>query len=623
MSNWQGRNTPNTRKSAQSEASRSQYNEEETFYRNCRAAYLAVFGTSLESITSKDQLCLALQQAGRNPTRRTLGKYWTQHTKKLNFDDFCEILKKEKPIDKNELMKAFRKMDLNNDGFITQEELYKVLTTKGERMTREEVKMVMDEADSNNDGKLDYNEFCRLFLMTIEKSQKNAVARLDADARMKQQQFGSLTSLECLSLPSTKSLVEYSQNPETETIPRKGDSRFSSKPSTPRSHRTSVSSVINMGATITKNLKLSEPKAIKNWQHVWSKGCFFLEDDGGIVGHRYRLELQQTTNIFLTITPLNLSQTEEKLSPWMNVDTALYVVRNVGDPEAVEVVCVTELREKERFGWKGELRSGVYHLIPFTTGCRLKKRNKSMIREAKLVYRENGDLMLTKEFRAALSDIFEVIDLDGNGLLSFEEYNFFELRTSGEKCDSEAWAMCRENFDTKKNQLTRQGFMELNLMEANDQKGDPADLWVTLESMGYNRALEMQEVCPFIVDIYAEDCKLKLTPIGLESTGSLLDSVICKTVMKKGEPKAIKGYNPLVIYTYKTETLITSVVENKSENKVIIHINNENSKNCVSSRGLRTFAMEVSPRTTMVCQHVMPIDERLEWIYSCTESIVT
>lgn len=29
------------------------------------------------------------------------------------------------------------------------------------------------------------------------------------------------------------------------------------------------------------------------------------------------------------------------------MDTALYVVRNVGDPEAVEVVCVTELREKE------------------------------------------------------------------------------------------------------------------------------------------------------------------------------------------------------------------------------------------------------------------------------------
>ncbi|XP_072130000.1 EF-hand calcium-binding domain-containing protein 7 isoform X2 [Mobula birostris] len=599
MSNRQGWITPATKRSAQSEAGRSQCIEEETFYRNCRAAYLTVFGTTLENITSKDQLCLALQQAGRNPSRKTLGKYWTQFTKTLNFDDFCEILKKEELTDKNELMKAFKKIDLNNDGYIVQEELYKILTTKGEKMTHEEVKMIMDETDVNNDGKLDYNEFCRLFLTTIETSQKNAVARLDANAKMKQQQFGNLTSLEFSSLPSTKSLQGASQDQETETIPRKGDARLSSRPSTARSRRTSVSSTFNMGAITTKSLKLAEPKTIKNWQHAWSKGCFFLEDNDGIVSHRYRLELHQTTNVFLTIGPLNLGQTEEKLSPWMNVDTGLYVLRNVGDPEALEVVCVTELREKERFGWKGELHSGVYHLIPFTTGCRLRKRNKSMIREAKLVHRENGDLMLTKEFRAALSDIFEVIDLDGNGLLSFDEYNFFELRTSGEKCDSEAWVLCQENFDTKKNQLTRQGFMELNLMEANDREGDPRDLWITLESMGYNRALEIQKACPFVVDIYAEDSKIKLTPISLEADGRLLNLVICKNVISKGEAKAMKGYNALVIYTYKTDTIITSVIENKSESKVIIHVDNEKSRNCVSSRGLNTFAMEVSPKTTM------------------------
>ncbi|XP_069794423.1 EF-hand calcium-binding domain-containing protein 7 isoform X2 [Narcine bancroftii] len=621
MSNWQELGTPATTKSAQSEAGQSQYNKEESFYRNCRASYLAVFGTSLENITSKDQLCLALQQAGRNPSRMMLGKYWTPYTKKLNFDDFCEILKKEKPTDKNELIKAFRKIDLNNDGYISQEELYKVLTTKGEKMTCEEVQMIMDEADVNNDGKLHYNEFCRLFMMTIETSQKNAVGRLDADAKMKQQQFGSLTSLEWS--PPTKSRLGVSQHSEIETIPRKGDAKLSIRPSTSRSHKTSVSSTFEMGATTTKSLKLSEPKMIKNWQHAWSKGCFFLDDDGGIVSHQYKLELQQTTNILLTIRPLNLSQNEEKLSPWMNVDTALYVLKDGDDSEALEVVCATELREKERFGWKGELRSGVYHVIPFTSGCKLKKQRKSVIHEAKLVHRENGDLMLTKEFRVALSDVFEVIDLDGNGLLSFEEYNLFELRTSGEKCDREAWAMCRETFDTKKNQLTRQGFMELNLMEANDRGGDPGDLWVTLESMGYNRALEMQEACPFMVDIYAENSKLKLTPISLEVGGSLLNSIICKIVTSKGEAKTIKGYNAIVIYNYKTETLITSVIENKSESNIIIHVNNEKSKNCVSSRGLSTFAMELSPQTTTVCQHVMPVDERREWIYNCTESIVT
>lgn len=46
----------------------------------------------------------------------------------------------------------------------------------------------------------------------------------------------------------------------------------------------------------------------------------------------------------------------------------------------------------------------------------------------------------------------------------------------------------------KDDEITLKGFLNLNLMEAQDADSDPNDLWVTLESMGYNKALELDQV---------------------------------------------------------------------------------------------------------------------------------
>ena len=51
------------------------------------------------------------------------------------------------------------------------------------------------------------------------------------------------------------------------------------------------------------------------------------------------------------------------------------------------------------------------------------------------------------------------------------------------------------NFETKnKREITLKGFLDLNLMEARDAEGDPNDLWVTFNSMGYSKALEPDQV---------------------------------------------------------------------------------------------------------------------------------
>lgn len=74
-------------------------------------------------------LSSVLQQAGRNPSQATLSKYWTPGTSKLNFDDFCGILKCERQTEEAELMRAFKAMDVNGDGYILHSALEKVLTT--------------------------------------------------------------------------------------------------------------------------------------------------------------------------------------------------------------------------------------------------------------------------------------------------------------------------------------------------------------------------------------------------------------------------------------------------------------------------------------------------------------
>ncbi|CAH2310913.1 EF-hand calcium-binding domain-containing 7 [Pelobates cultripes] len=604
---------------------KSQPTEEEAFYSTCRAAYLTVFKSSLDNITSREQLCLVLQLAGRNPTNKILTKYWTARTKELHFDDFCTIMKREKPAAKTELLKAFKKIDPDNKGYIFHDDLSRILTGNGEKMSQEEVRAVLRLADINSNGRLEYNKFCNKFFEICDQCTKTAADRMDSDNKAKRQQFGSQIqkSPERSASPSAKQSPRNSRLSEGDTTPRKAESK-SSRPSSARSYKASVSTMFTMAAVNGKNSKLAEPNNLQGWNFTNSKGCFFLEENGDVISHRYKMQIPQKTTVFLKIKPYNLSKVEGKPSSWMSVDTALFILKESDGRADPQLVSFTESRYKETFTLKGELGPGVYHMIPFTTGCRLRKKRKQTTKDAQLVYRDrNEDLILTPEFKSVLSDMFDIIDLDGNGYLSLEEYNFFELRTSGEKCDEDAWEVCKENFETSKNELTKQGFLELNLMEANDREGDPSDLWVTLQSMGYNKTLELTEACPFLIEAYAEKCKPKLQAVSLESSTKQLQKVVCRSVILKGDAKSAEGYEDVAFYTYMNDTRISSVIENKSNSKVVVQVNNEQSKNCISSRGLDVFAVEVPPKATMVSQHVMPMNERQECTYHCVQSIVS
>ena len=55
------------------------------------------------------------------------------------------------------LKTAFKVLDLDEDGFITKEELAHALSKTGDQFTDKEISDIISRADKNNDGKIDYN----------------------------------------------------------------------------------------------------------------------------------------------------------------------------------------------------------------------------------------------------------------------------------------------------------------------------------------------------------------------------------------------------------------------------------------------------------------------------------
>jgi len=63
-----------------------------------------------------------------------------------------------------ELREAFKVFDKNGDGKISAEELKEVMGNLGETLTEDEIGQMIMEADTNKDGYVDYEEFCRMMM---------------------------------------------------------------------------------------------------------------------------------------------------------------------------------------------------------------------------------------------------------------------------------------------------------------------------------------------------------------------------------------------------------------------------------------------------------------------------
>lgn len=70
-------------------------------------------------------------------------------------------------LNKNMFSSFCRVFDRNGDGFISKAEFKHCMMHFGEQFTDDEVEEMISDADSNNDGRIDYTEFSQMILKEI------------------------------------------------------------------------------------------------------------------------------------------------------------------------------------------------------------------------------------------------------------------------------------------------------------------------------------------------------------------------------------------------------------------------------------------------------------------------
>merc|ERR1712176_1209874 len=121
---------------------------------------------------SAEELLGVMRAMGQNPTEDELLNLVLEvdvdGNGTIEFDEFISMMKKKASEIEEEadLKEAFKIFDRDKDGFISMKELKKVCSMLSTMLTKAELDQFMAEADKDGNGKLDYDEFCKMLLST-------------------------------------------------------------------------------------------------------------------------------------------------------------------------------------------------------------------------------------------------------------------------------------------------------------------------------------------------------------------------------------------------------------------------------------------------------------------------
>ncbi|CAI5703307.1 unnamed protein product [Peronospora effusa] len=115
----------------------------------------------------KNMLLALGQQLSSSEIDEIMRQADTDNDGKISFTEFVSMMNqrlfRRGNLTTGDLKAAFNTFDVNQDGFISRKELEHILYVLGnKRISNEEMGKIIQAADKNEDGKIDYDEFCAL-----------------------------------------------------------------------------------------------------------------------------------------------------------------------------------------------------------------------------------------------------------------------------------------------------------------------------------------------------------------------------------------------------------------------------------------------------------------------------
>jgi len=575
--------------------------EQENGEKASKAAYLMVKGSIGEDLSSREEFTTALRYAGFNPSHRSTSNYWTETTRQLTFSQFCNITEIEPVPTEESLVAAFQKLDEKGQGYISHDDFLLSMTTRGEKLPGTVIDNMLQDARYNRDRKFLYPAYCQAVVETTK-----ILTELAVDKITREEEDFSVNSQTYKVRRKTASPVK-SENSTKMSLGPPGSEPSTKKNSVPVKKNSSLlppASPLSDNST-QQGSPVASPEAPQQWQSkLRSKGSFFFECDT-LISHQYQVSVPVSSICRLAI---QAEQQYKNAAPLVDVQLYLF-------DENKRFICRTaEYFEQGEWVWQGRLEAGRYLALAHTSGARLRRRRSSPRQEPPLVER-NPKIRLSKQFREVLQDIYDRVDLDNSGSLSRAEFNLFNWRTSGEEVADEEWNVVEQNFPlTSNNELTLDGFLTLHQMEAEDNQGDPRELRVTVQAMGYNRSLVQDESVSFVVTFASAEPGAALSVCGLKSGGLLLEKTVTRCAMEADRnPTRVKGANNVLVYREVTDHRITFVYQNKSETSSTVQMELTKSKGIVHSRESEVFNLSVPKKSAVIAAHILPSTEGSEW----------